>query len=143
MEQEHLDADDARGSLRLPEEVGVTEILVIDDDEFMLSTTCSLLSSAGFDTIPTADGPQGIELFQHRKPAAVILDLGLPSMDGLQVLKQIRQIDPEAKVIVITGYPSDAAAKAARAMGAAGFIPKPFTRNDLIEKIETVLRPAG
>lgn len=118
------------------------DILVIDDDEFMLTTTCDLLNLGGFKTIPTADGPQGIELYRQRKPAAVLLDLGLPSMDGLQVLKQIRQIDPAAKVIVITGYASEAAAQAARAIGAAGFITKPFERNDLIRNIETVLGSA-
>jgi len=120
----------------------VVNILVIDDDEFMLSTTCSLLNVAGFETIRTADGPQGIELYRQRKPAAVLLDLGLPSMDGLQVLKKICQIDPGAKVIVVTGYASEAAAQAARAIGAAAFIPKPFGLNDLIKNIETVLGPA-
>ena len=120
----------------------MAEILVIDDDEFMLSTTHDILKSAGFNVITTADGPQGIEIYSRRKPMAVILDLGLPSMDGLQVLKQIRQVDPQAKVIVVTGYPSDAAESTARMMGAAGFLPKPFSRNVFVEKVESVLKPA-
>jgi len=119
----------------------MADILLIDDDEFMLSTLSDLLVTAGFDVIQTADGPQGIELFERRKPAAVILDLGLPSMDGLQVLKRIRQIDQAAKVIVVTGYPSEAAADTARAMGASAFVSKPFARNELIEQIEAVIRP--
>jgi len=116
------------------------EILLIDDDEFMLSTMHELLLSTGFKVVATADGPQGVEIFERRKPDAVVLDLGLPSMDGLQVLKRIRQIDPGAKVIVVTGYASDAAAHTARMMGASDFIAKPFTRQVLVEKIEAALK---
>jgi len=116
------------------------EILLIDDDEFILSMMQGLLETAGFTVLPTADGPQGIEIYQRRNPAAVVLDLGLPSMDGLQVLKRIKQIDPEAKVIVVTGYASEAAAYTARIMGASQFIAKPFTRQVLVEKIEAALK---
>ena len=118
----------------------MAEILLIDDDEFMLSTVHAILLSAGFEVLSTADGPQGIEMYSMRKPAAVVLDLGLPSMDGLQVLKRIRQIDPDARVIVVTGYASDAAAEAARSMGAMAFLAKPFDRAALVEKLKEMLK---
>jgi DNA-binding response OmpR family regulator len=114
------------------------EILLIDDDEFMLSMLQTLFLNAGFDVIMTADGPQGIDLYSRCKPAAVILDLGLPSMDGLQVLKRIKEIDSDARVIVVTGYPSVAAARAARAMGASDFLPKPVDVNLLVRKVKAL-----
>ena len=112
------------------------DILLIDDDEIMLSTMQALLLNEGFKVSTTADGPQGIELYSRVKPTAVVLDLGLPSMDGLQVLKRIRELDPGANVIVVTGYPSEAASHAARTMGAADFFPKPFDYKLLIGKLK-------
>jgi CheY-like chemotaxis protein len=114
------------------------EVLLIDDDEFMLSLMDSLLREAGFNVLKTADGPQGIEVYARRKPDIVVLDLGLPSMDGLQVLKRIRDMDPKAKVVVVTGYPSEPALEAARALGACDFLPKPFKTDKFVELIREV-----
>lgn len=116
------------------------EVLLIDDDEFVLSTVQALLVTAGFKVTTTADGPHGIELYARARPSAVVLDLGLPSMDGLQVLKRIRDLDAGAKVIVVTGYSSEAAAQAARAMGAADFLPKPFEPKQLVERLNALIR---
>jgi CheY-like chemotaxis protein len=115
------------------------KILVIDDDEFMLSALTDYLVSGGFIVTKTTDGPQGIELYTKVKPAAVILDLGLPSMDGLQVLKRIREKDENAKVVVLTGYPSKAAERAAHAMGAAEFLSKPIDSKLLLATLDAVL----
>jgi DNA-binding response OmpR family regulator len=114
-------------------------ILLIDDDEFILSTLTAFLVNAGFSVSTTTDGPQGIALYTRVKPAAVILDLGLPSMDGLQVLKQIRERDAHARVVVLTGYPSKAAANAAHAMGAAESLSKPVEPELLLATLATVL----
>jgi len=115
------------------------EILLIDDDEFMLTLIQSCLQEGGFTVVTTADGPQGIELYARHKPAAVILDLGLPSMDGLQVLKRIREIDGDAKVLVVTGYPSVAASEAAHALGARDFLAKPFDPEALLTKVQAIV----
>jgi CheY-like chemotaxis protein len=115
------------------------KILLIDDDEFILSTLTSFLENAGHSVAKTTDGPQGIDLYTRVKPAAVILDLGLPSMDGLQVLKRIRELDADARVIVLTGYPSKAAANTAQAMGAASFLSKPVEQRTLLTTLDAVL----
>jgi DNA-binding response OmpR family regulator len=115
------------------------EILLIEDDEFTLLLVASLLRDDGYEVITTADGPQGIELYSRRRPAVVVLDLGLPTMDGLQVLKRIREIDDKACVLVATGYPSEAAAKAAQALGVAGFLTKPFSPEVLRLKVRELI----
>jgi len=114
-------------------------VLLIDDDEFILSTLTAFLEHAGHSVTTTTDGPQGIDLYTRVQPAAVILDLGLPSMDGLQVLRRIRELDATARVIVLTGYPSKAAANTAAAMGAASFLSKPVGQQTLLTTLDTVL----
>jgi CheY-like chemotaxis protein len=114
-------------------------ILLIDDDEFILATLADFLRDAGHTVSTTTDGPQGIDLYAKVKPAVVILDLGLPSMDGLQVLKRIRGFDAGARVIVLTGYPSKAAADTAAALGAAGFLSKPIEQRTLLATLDEVL----
>lgn len=116
--------------------------LVIDDDEIYLELLCIVLSKEGFTVVSTADAPQGVMLFEQHRPAIVLLDLGLPSMSGLEVLKKIRSIDPVAKVIVITGYGSAESAAASMRMGAMEFIEKTADLETMISKIKTALQRA-
>jgi DNA-binding NtrC family response regulator len=111
------------------------EILLIDDDEMILVLTQRLLEDAGFSVITTADGPQGVELYGTRHPDVVLLDLGLPSVNGMVALKEIRELDPRAKVIVISGYASQKAVDEALALGALDFLPKPLNAKELMEKV--------
>ncbi len=101
------------------------KVLIIDDDEWMLKTLTSQLQGEGYILITTADGPQGIELYRKEKPDIVLLDMGLPSISGLEVLKEIKRIDAEAKVIIITGYPSAQMMEEAMSNGAFAFYAKP------------------
>jgi two-component system response regulator AtoC len=115
------------------------KILIIDDDEVQLSLQRSVLSSRGYTVQSTADGPQGILLFRTHHPDLVLLDIGLPSMSGIEVLKQIRQIDQKAKVIVITGYASVESAVHAIRAGAWDYVKKPYDVDALLKKIGAAL----
>ena len=116
--------------------------LVIDDDEIYLDLLCIVLSKEGFTVVSTADAPQGVLLFKQHRPAIVLLDLGLPSMSGLEVLREIRTIDPDAKVIVITGYGSAESSSASMRMGALEFIEKTADLETMIGKIKKALQRA-
>ena len=116
--------------------------LVIDDDEIYLELLCIVLSKEGFTVVSTADAPQGVLLFKQHRPAIVLLDLGLPSMSGLEVLKEIRQFDPAANVIVITGYGSAESAAASMRMGALEFIEKTADLETMIRKIKAAVQKA-
>lgn len=84
----------------------MAKILIIDDETIILNALTALLVSEKHSAITATDADGGIQLFREQKPDAVFLDLRLPGKNGIEVLKEIRQIDPRAKVIIITGYPS-------------------------------------
>ena len=111
------------------------KILVVDDDETILSLLETVLNVHGFDVVSTADGPQGLDLYARHKPDAVLLDLALPSMSGLEVLRHIIWRDPKARVIVMTGHASAESAEVAFHAGAAEYLQKPVSPQDLIESI--------
>jgi two-component system chemotaxis response regulator CheY len=89
--------------------------------------------------LTTADGPQGIELYKKEKPDIVLLDVGLPTISGLEVLKQIKQFDPDAKIIMITGYPSSLMKEEAMSNGAFAFYEKPGVIRVLREVTQNAL----
>lgn len=111
------------------------KVLIIDDDELMLRSLGLFLHSEGFTILSTADGPQGLAIFRAERPDAVILDIGLPTMDGTEVLRQILQHDPAARVIVATGYSSSLLESHARSLGAYAFVTKPFDADALVRTI--------
>jgi len=114
-------------------------ILIIDDDEIQLQLQRSILLREGFAVHTTADGPQGITIFKKNKIDLVLLDLGLPSMSGIDVLKEIRRYNGKAIVIVVTGYPSVEAIVHAMQAGAHDYIQKPVDVELLLKKINNAL----
>ena len=119
------------------------KVLVIDDDEVLLSLLSLTLREEGYDVVSTADGPQGILLYKEHKPALVLLDLGLPTMSGIEVLREIRQFDEKAKVIVVTGYGSVESAVVAIRYGAWDYVQKPVDIEALLKKMKVALKVMG
>lgn len=117
----------------------MNKILIIEDDEVQLKLQSTLLLDRGYTVYTTADGPQGVTLFKSYRPNLVLLDLGLPTMSGIEVLKEIKQIDPAAKVIVVTGYPSVESTVIAIRTGAWDYVQKPIDVEFLLTKIEAAL----
>lgn len=115
------------------------KILIIDDDEIQLQLQRSMLMNQGYTVFTTADGPQGITLFKAHRPDLVLLDIGLPSLSGIEVLREIRRVDEKAKVIVITGYSSVESAVLAIRAGAWDYVRKPYDINSLLKKIGSAL----
>lgn len=115
------------------------KILIVDDDEMQLVALRTTLASEGYTVYSTADGPQGITIFRDQRPDLVLLDIGLPSMSGIEVLEELRRIDAQAKVIVITGYGSVESAVLAIRSGACDYLQKPYDVDVLLKKIENAL----
>ncbi len=84
----------------------MSKILVIDDEAIILNAMSLLLQTENHTVLTATEGDAGIQLFREQKPDAVFLDLRLEGKNGIEVLTELRQIDPNAKVIIITGYPS-------------------------------------
>jgi DNA-binding response OmpR family regulator len=118
-------------------------ILIIEDDELQIALLRHFLIDEGFTVYATADGPQGITIFENQEIDLVLLDIGIPSMSGLEVLQEIRKIKCDAKVIVITGYPSVESSVQAIKYGASEYLQKPIELKILLEKIKNTLQSNG
>lgn len=101
------------------------KILLIDDEEDILKVLSMSLKMDGYDVITATGGKEGIALFKQTAPQIVLTDIKMPGMDGLQVLKQIREFEPHAEVIIITGHGDIDSAIEALQYGASDFIHKP------------------
>ncbi|NWG03894.1 MAG: response regulator [Syntrophaceae bacterium] len=108
-------------------------ILVIDDEQIMREGCSRILSKDGLAVVTAENGKQGLEEIQGHPETidVILLDLMMPGMSGMEVLDQIRAIDPNLLVIVITGYATVESAVEAMKKGAYDFIPKPFTPDQL------------
>jgi DNA-binding response OmpR family regulator len=106
-------------------------ILVIDDEKPTLDMFSLFLEAYGFQVHTAENGEQGLALFQEIKPRIVLTDIKMPGMDGIEVLKRIKELDPLAEVIVITGHGDMDLAIEALNLDATDFINKPLKKEDL------------
>ena len=107
------------------------KILVIDDEEILRERLKKLLMLDDFDVVVAEDGVRGIEVFKAESPQAVILDIKMPRMDGVEVLKHLRDIDESVEVIMVTGHASLETALEALRLGAFDYIGKPVNYDEL------------
>jgi two-component system response regulator PilR (NtrC family) len=107
-------------------------ILVVDDEEVMRDVLGRLLTGAGYDVALAETGPRGIELARKGTFAGAIVDVMLPDMGGLEVLEELKRIDPDLVILMITAYASMEMAIDAIKRGAFYFVPKPFDNQQLI-----------
>ncbi|MCB1007317.1 MAG: sigma-54-dependent Fis family transcriptional regulator [Acidobacteria bacterium] len=110
----------------------MNNILVVDDEEILQDVLGLLLRKEGFRPLAAKSGEDALLVYEKEPVDLVLLDLMLPGMSGLEVLKQIRQRDPEQVVIVITAYSSIEGAIEAMREGAFHYIPKPFKNEEVL-----------
>ena len=103
----------------------VNKILIIDDEKNIVKFLSMSLKVDGYETVVAYNGAEGIEVFKKEQPDIVLTDIKMPEMDGLEVLRQIKMIDPETEVIIITGHGDIDSTIAALQRGASDFINKP------------------
>ena len=120
----------------------MANILAVDDDEKIRELLHVMLRRKGHHVSTAINGQQGIELFRRERPHVTILDFEMPDMDGLAVLREIRAVDPQAPVIMLTGAGSDERKKQARELGVTAFLAKGFSLHELGEALNLVLPPA-
>jgi len=101
-------------------------ILVIDDDEEICGFLKDLLTAEGYTVITASDPEEGSKKVEELRPDLVLLDLKMPKMDGVEVLRQIKKLDETIAVIIMTGYGTMESATAAMRLGAFDYITKPF-----------------
>jgi len=112
------------------------KVLLIDDDPGIRKILSIALRAAGYAVITASDGETGIKLCQTESPQIVITDIGMPGIDGLEVLKRIKEMDQEKEVIVSTAFTEIALAVKAMQLDATGFITKPVSDEALTQALE-------
>lgn len=117
-------------------------ILVIEDDHAISNFICRALTANDYKAIPAASGKEGLSLFFSHSPALVLLDLGLPDMDGLEVLEQFSDLPQEVPTIIISARDRESEKVKALDMGADDYVVKPFGVPELLARIRTTLRRA-
>jgi UDP-3-O-[3-hydroxymyristoyl] N-acetylglucosamine deacetylase len=114
-------------------------VLVVDDEERIRSSLRGILGFEGFRVLDTGDPPSVMGIIDQEKPALVLLDVWMPKIDGIELLRQIKAARPEVRVIMISGHGNIQNAVAATRLGAEDFIEKPFSVTGLLASIDRVL----
>lgn len=115
-------------------------ILIVDDAAFMRMMIRDILTKNGYEVVGEAnDGAQAIERFKELRPDLITMDITMPEMDGINALKEIKKIDPNAKVIMCSAMGQQAMVIDAIQAGAKDFIVKPFQADRVIEAIKKTL----
>jgi len=115
-------------------------ILIVDDAAFMRMMIKDILVKNGFEVVgEAADGFQAVEKYRELKPDLVTLDITMPEKDGIAALKEIREFDPDAKVIMCSAMGQQSMVIDAIQAGAKDFIVKPFQADRVIEAINKIL----
>ncbi|AIG97264.1 MAG: Response regulator [Archaeoglobus fulgidus] len=112
-------------------------VMVVEDDSAVLETVQIMLGDK-YEIIPATNGEEAVKKYKMFKPDVVLMDVMMPVMDGVEATKEIKKIDPQAKIIGLTAYARKKGKELLDA-GALEVVEKPFTRRQLIEVIEKYL----
>jgi len=114
-------------------------ILVVDDEERIVNFLSSKLKASGYEVLTASNGVDGLEQAQAQEPDMIILDVLMPKMDGMEMLKELRGFSA-APVIMLTAKGADADRIKGLQLGADDYLPKPFNPDELVARIEAVRR---
>jgi len=105
---------------------GTEKVLVVDDEAPIRLLLKTFLERKGFCTLTASSGEEALETVRREHPVMILLDVRMPGIDGLQTLKKIREIDPQAGVVMATGMRDENMIREATTLGASGYVFKPF-----------------
>lgn len=117
------------------------KVLVVDDAAFMRMVLKNILTQNGFEVVGEAEnGKQATIKYAELKPDLVTMDITMPEMDGITAVKEIKKLDPQAKIIMCSAMGQKALVIEAIKAGASDFIVKPFEENLVVEKIRSIIK---
>ena len=114
-------------------------ILVVDDEDDVRESVREVLTDEGYRVVDTADGTRVLEMIQQEKPELVLLDIWMPQVDGIGLLKEIKSQEPDINVVMVSGHGNIHTAVTATKFGAFDFIEKPVTLDGLLLTVQRAL----
>ena len=115
-------------------------VLIVDDDQALSNVLTATLTAEGYEALSAYDGEQAIGVLCKRKFDLVLLDIKMPKVDGIEVLKFIQKNMPSVKVMMLTGFGDLKLAMQSKQYGAVDFLTKPYDHDEVLGKIEKLIR---
>jgi signal transduction histidine kinase/tetratricopeptide (TPR) repeat protein len=126
-----------------PQEEAKPYVVVVDDDPNVLGPLCGYLERSGYEVRGAGSAAEALSLAGMRPPAAVISDISMPGIDGLELCRRLQRVQPGVPIILMTGQTSDTDPVQVARVGAAALLPKPFTMRQVLELLATVARTSS
>jgi len=121
----------------------MAKVLIVDDSALTRRILRRALEPAGLEVVEAEDGLKGLERYLLERPDLVILDMIMPGINGLEVLARIREVDPQARVIIATADIQTSTKTMAQEAGASGFINKPVDAASLLKIVNGLISPGS
>jgi DNA-binding NtrC family response regulator len=115
-------------------------VLIVDDEPLVRQTLSEWMRKKNFHVIEAEGGRQAMEMIRRDDPDIVISDVVMPGMDGFELLKAAKAVKADISFVMISGYPSHAAALNVMKHGASDYLPKPFTLEELTRRVSRTLK---
>ncbi len=117
------------------------KVLIVDDSRFMRAALRRIFEEEGWNVVEADNGEDAIRMYDSEKPDIMTLDIVMPGMNGIEVLKRLMKKHPSAKVLVVSALSQPKMIHDAINSGAIDFIAKPFRKEDVIESLRYVIQP--
>ncbi len=118
-------------------------LLLVDDEVGYVDVLFRRLSKRGFEVSRAYDGAEALRVMRRKDLDVVLLDLKMADMDGIEVLKILKLLDPDVQVIMLTGHGSATAVRQGLELGAYDYLMKPYGLDDLVAKVQAAFREKG
>ena len=132
-------ADRRRRVTRRGRGTSVTRVLVVDDEPHLLRALAMNLSGRGYDVSTASSATVALAQIRRQPPDLLVLDLGLPDLDGLDVIREVREYGPELPIIVLSARSGSPDKVAALDLGAVDYVTKPFNMDELLARLRAVI----
>ena len=115
------------------------KVLIVDDAQFMRLRCARLLTENGYETVEAQNGVQAIEMYKKERPDVVLMDITMPEMDGLTALRELKKLDPNARIAMLTALGQQGIVLEAIKSGARDFVVKPFEAERVLAAVQRIL----
>ena len=117
----------------------MAKILIVDDSRTSRRILRNLLGEEGYEIVEAENGEDGIQKYKEETPDMVTMDITMPVMDGLEALREIKEYDSGAKVIMVTAAGQESKVMEAVKLGAAEFVTKPFEKDKIVNTVRKIV----